>query len=138
MPSITYSLSNLSLQNGVSFEGGNSQYSYISAIARQEIIDSFGWTIEDNGFISPTVTGKTYISQWDTNLISSGSLLIIVKAENTNDVVFNVRKLGIKASVIGEVLSDKSIRRMVRKDGSARPLIMPESDSLWAALKKNP
>jgi len=68
-------------------------------------------------------------------LISSGSLLIAVKPEKAVGVVSEVRKLGVQASVIGEFLEDKSIRRIV-KDGAAYPLAMPESDDLWGALKR--
>ena len=42
--------SQLSLQDSVNFDGGNSQYSSeAAAIARQSIIDDFSWTITDNG-----------------------------------------------------------------------------------------
>jgi len=43
--------SQLALQNAVSFDAGNSQYSSGSgaATARQYIIDTFGWTISDGG-----------------------------------------------------------------------------------------
>ena len=41
--------SGLTLQNGVSFDGGNSQYSSMAATARQSIIDNYGWTISDGG-----------------------------------------------------------------------------------------
>lgn len=68
-------------------------------------------------------------------LISSGSLLIVVKPEKVEGVVSNIRKLGIQASIIGEIFEDKGIRQIV-KDGSSRPLVMPESDELWAALKR--
>ncbi|MHA1727739.1 MAG: BspA family leucine-rich repeat surface protein, partial [Promethearchaeota archaeon] len=40
----------LSLQSGVSFSAGNSLYSSAAATARQYIIDTYGWTIDDNGF----------------------------------------------------------------------------------------
>jgi fibronectin type 3 domain-containing protein len=46
-------LSGLSLQPGVTFNGGNSRYS--NNTARQYIIDTFGWTITDNGLaFAPT------------------------------------------------------------------------------------
>ena len=42
--------SKLSLQNGVTFHGGNSKYSAgAAATARQKIIDDFSWTITDGG-----------------------------------------------------------------------------------------
>ena len=44
--------SQLSLQNGVTFDGGNSKYSNAAA-ARQSIITNFAWTITDGGPGSP-------------------------------------------------------------------------------------
>jgi surface protein len=43
------SWSNLTLQTGISFDGGNSKYSMASAEARDKIINTFGWTITDGG-----------------------------------------------------------------------------------------
>ncbi|MBA7585986.1 hypothetical protein ES708_27981 [subsurface metagenome] len=39
----------LSLKSSVSFHGGYSQYSSVGADARQYIIDTYGWSIEDGG-----------------------------------------------------------------------------------------
>ncbi|KUG25951.1 chitinase [hydrocarbon metagenome] len=53
--------SGLTLQNGVIFNGGNSQY-YQGEVAnaRQSIIDNFGWTITDGGSVLPvSVTQPT-------------------------------------------------------------------------------
>ena len=41
--------SELSLQPGLSFNAGSSQYTEAAAEARQSIIDTFGWTISDGG-----------------------------------------------------------------------------------------
>jgi len=44
--------SQLTLQDSVSFDGGNSQYSAgAAATARQSIIDNFNWVITDGGQI---------------------------------------------------------------------------------------
>jgi len=44
--------SQLTLQDGVSFDGGNSKYSAgAAATARQSIIDNFNWVITDGGQI---------------------------------------------------------------------------------------
>ena len=45
---------NLSLQNGIIFSAGNSTYSSVASAARQYIIDTYGWTIDDNELIVPT------------------------------------------------------------------------------------
>ena len=40
----------LTLQNGVTFHGGNSKFSTgAAATARQNLIDNFSWTITDGG-----------------------------------------------------------------------------------------
>jgi hypothetical protein len=38
-----------SLQSGVSFHAGNSQYSAAAQTARDTLINGFGWTITDGG-----------------------------------------------------------------------------------------
>jgi len=43
--------SSQSLQNNVSFHGGNSQYSSSAAAARQDLIDTYNWTITDGGMV---------------------------------------------------------------------------------------
>jgi surface protein len=47
--SLLNSWSQLSLQNDVTFHGGNSIYSKDTIANRQNIIDTFGWTITDGG-----------------------------------------------------------------------------------------
>ena len=44
----------LSLQNGVTFDGGNSKYCH-GKLARENIINSYGWTIIDGGLLNPPV-----------------------------------------------------------------------------------
>ncbi len=70
------------------------------------------------------------------NLIGSGSLLIAATPERAKGVVSEIESLGIRASIVGEFLADKSIRRIVKRDGSICPLVMPEFDDLWVALKR--
>ncbi len=69
-------------------------------------------------------------------LISSGALIIAIKPEKAEDVVSKIRKIGIKASIIGEFSENKKMRKIVRKDGIVQPLHLPKSDELWKALKK--
>ncbi len=45
--------SKLNLQNGVTFDAGVAMYSEASSSARQYIIDTFGWTINDGGLGAP-------------------------------------------------------------------------------------
>jgi len=92
---------------------------------------------EDQIYVSPETNEFCRFFRIDPlKLISSGSLLIAVKAKRADGVVSEIEKLGIKASIIGEILADKSLRRIVKKDGSIFPLVMPESDELWTALKR--
>lgn len=45
--------SQLELTNGLTFDAGNSQYSEAGSVARQSMIDNFGWTINDGGLVEP-------------------------------------------------------------------------------------
>jgi hydrogenase maturation factor len=71
------------------------------------------------------------------NLISSGSLLIVTEEEKANAVIHQLRKQGVQASIIGEILKDDDTRIIVRKNGSIESLARPLSDELWLALKEN-
>ena len=61
------------LQNGVSFSGGNSQYSCSGFLARQSMIDTYGWSITDGGALSNP----------EINL--QGNAMTIVSGDNTPD-----------------------------------------------------
>jgi len=45
-----------SLQSGVAFGGGNSQYSVSSQAARDILTNTFGWTVTDGGVANATIT----------------------------------------------------------------------------------
>jgi len=62
--------SQLSLQHGVSFDGGNSKYSNAAVNARQTLITNFGWTITDGGLEAPSISGY--------NLIVFGAVLGVI------------------------------------------------------------
>jgi len=47
--SLLISWSQLSLQSGVRFHAGNTEYSVVSETARQYIIDTYDWVIIDGG-----------------------------------------------------------------------------------------
>jgi hypothetical protein len=59
----------LSLQTGVTFDGGRSHYT--NATARQHIIDTFGWTIIDGGFVD--LSSPPYINSPDDISYEFGS-----------------------------------------------------------------
>jgi hydrogenase maturation factor len=67
-------------------------------------------------------------------LISSGSLLIVAKPENSQDILDRLDKEGIRCNVIGEITQDKN-RSMIKKDGQEVTLPMPLFDDLWKAIK---
>jgi surface protein len=53
------------LQNGVPFSGGNSQYSCSGFLARQSIIDNYGWNIIDGG-AAQSGCADPFITTWQT------------------------------------------------------------------------
>lgn len=68
--------------------------------------------------------------------IGSGALLIAVEAEKADKVLEGLRNAGIKASIIGKFLRDRSIRRILRSDGSVLDLSKPPQDHLWKILER--
>jgi hypothetical protein len=75
---------NLSLQSGVSFSAGNSKYSSAATAARQHIIDTYGWTIDDNGLAddeggSPTIPGFNFAL---IPIMLLGLVILIIKIRN--------------------------------------------------------
>lgn len=67
-------------------------------------------------------------------LISSGALLITAEAEKAENVKRKVAEAGVPAVIIGETLSERERRLMIRKRGREEKLPMPLSDELWSAL----
>jgi hydrogenase maturation factor len=66
-------------------------------------------------------------------LISSGTLLISVDPLKARDIVSELRKEGIDASIIGQFREEKE-RVVLRKDGSKVDLNVPIIDELWTIL----
>lgn len=69
-------------------------------------------------------------------LISSGSLLIVAEPEKTEGILFKLKEAGVKASVIGETLSNPKQRYMITKNGKVKKIFTPETDELWKALRR--
>jgi hydrogenase maturation factor len=69
-------------------------------------------------------------------LISSGTLLIVVKENHASKVINKLNYRGIRASLAGEILENPGERILVGKDGSKTELVRPVSDHLWLALEK--
>jgi hydrogenase expression/formation protein HypE len=71
-------------------------------------------------------------------LISSGALLISAKPKYADEIIANLKKRRIHASVIGEFVKDQKERKIVKKTGEVKTLSKPASDHLWIALKRRP
>lgn len=69
-------------------------------------------------------------------LISSGTLLIAAKENQTEKIVDVLKENGINASVIGEILKNSQERVLIHRNGSRTELTRPISDHLWLALRK--
>jgi len=50
--------------------------------------------------------------------------------------VTRLRRKGIQAAVIGEVLSDRTRRILVKRNGREENLPLPYADELWVALRR--
>jgi surface protein len=78
------------LQNGVTFSGGNSQYSCSGFLARQSIIDTYSWNITDGGLATNAVnrwfgtnsSGWNDASNWCTTVPTSVDDIIIGVSSN--------------------------------------------------------
>lgn len=67
-------------------------------------------------------------------LISSGSLLISVSRERADDLVKELRRGGVDASIIGELVDRRKGMRVLRGDGREEDASGPVMDELWRAL----
>jgi len=70
-------------------------------------------------------------------LIASGSLLISADKNLTKNILHNLKKKEIPATVIGEFSPSPKERIITRKDGTEEKLARPVSDHLWVALAKS-
>lgn len=70
------------------------------------------------------------------NLIASGAMLIAVQSNKSTAVIQALRKGGISAEIIGELVRDSNIRVITGEDGAQQPLEQPKQDALWEALVK--
>ncbi|MHA1354420.1 MAG: BspA family leucine-rich repeat surface protein, partial [Candidatus Heimdallarchaeota archaeon] len=77
--------SSLNLRYSLWFYGGESQYSPAGAIARENIIDTFGWTILDGGqdITSPTIEITNPIS---ISFYMDPTLLLQIDATDNNEI----------------------------------------------------
>jgi hydrogenase expression/formation protein HypE len=69
-------------------------------------------------------------------LIGSGALLISAEAKSASQIVSNLKREGVQASVIGEFTENAEHRVLMQKDGATKALPRPLSDNLWTALRR--
>ncbi len=67
-------------------------------------------------------------------LISSGSLLISVSEERADELISELKRGGIDASVIGRLTGREEGMRLVRANGIAEDVSEPVMDELWRVL----
>jgi len=68
-------------------------------------------------------------------LISSGCMLITCRQEHTSTVIEKIEDAGVRASVIGKIVSDAN-RRVLIVDDSTQEFAYPETDELWTGLER--
>ncbi len=68
--------------------------------------------------------------------MSSGTLIISAEPENAEKIVTALKRKGIRASIVGEVVEKKQNAYIVRKDGTKLNLAKPVKEELWAVLKE--
>lgn len=92
-----------------------------------------GMEIKEGAFIHPEpVRAVCETFRIDPlSAIAEGSLLITAQPNFSRKIVEELSKVDIKASVIGKVLEDISTRLIIREDGSAIPLEIPDQDPFW-------
>ena len=92
-----------------------------------------GVTIYENKIFTPEEIKKVcdYFKIDPLISISEGTLVITAKEENTNKIIQELKKNGIKAYVIGEITEKE--RRFIRKDGSEEKLEPVKVDPFWEA-----
>ncbi|MHA1518963.1 MAG: BspA family leucine-rich repeat surface protein [Promethearchaeota archaeon] len=80
--------SQLALQSAMLFHAGNSQYSLggVTAIARQHILDTFGWTISDGGGVLDDVN-PTWVQIPQIQIIDSGEAFSYDVNATDNDAI---------------------------------------------------
>jgi hydrogenase expression/formation protein HypE len=69
-------------------------------------------------------------------LIGSGALLISAEAKSANQIVRNLKRKRVQASVIGEFTENAEQRELIQKVDVKNALPRPLSDNLWTALKQ--
>lgn len=92
-----------------------------------------GMTIDENLFILPEevsmVCDAFHLDPVTT--IAEGSLLITADTSSSGEIIKNLKKQHINASIIGTVIRDTNIRQMNRINGQVISLEIPQQDPFW-------
>ena len=72
--------------NNVTFRGGNSQYC-LGEEARQNLLDSFGWTITDGGRAPNCVVQRPFITTWETTMANESITIPTIVSSSYNYIV---------------------------------------------------
>jgi hydrogenase maturation factor len=93
--------------------------------------------IEDSIMVQPETAHICGHFQIDPlQLIGSGALVISAEEENASQIISNLKREGVHASIIGEFTENSEKRMLVQKDGNVKVLPRPLSDNLWTALRR--
>ena len=68
--------------------------------------------------------------------IGSGALIITAHPEKAMEIVAALRKKGIRASVVGEIVDKSEGSYILRRNGTKLDLTEPVKEELWRALRK--
>jgi len=63
--------------------------------------------------------------------IAEGSLLITADDSYSEKIIKNLNKQQINASIIGNIINNKKIRQLKRRNGKVIPLEIPKQDPFW-------
>jgi len=99
---------------------------------------NIGFNVYEERIFVPEETRRicAYFDVDPLQFISSGSLLVVAKEEKAIEIISNLARKGIQASIIGEVVDSKMGRNLVTTAGEKTQLVRPSSDHLWNALEK--
>ena len=128
-----------SLKSNVTFDGGNSTYNSEATVARQSIIDNYGWTITDGGealpveltFFNGELSGNEIILNWETIAeVNNYGFEIERKHQNSNNQLQEPGKW-IKIGFVNGDGSSNSTRSYSFIDEN-----LPSADELCYRLKQ--
>lgn len=69
-------------------------------------------------------------------LIGSGALLIAAETANAKEIIENLKRQEIQATIIGEFTTNIAQRTLTSESGKVQTLNRPTSDHLWRALSR--